>query len=44
MQNETRTAPMYGKKVYTDGIEIDSVPDGKGGEYQYVKSMTTHEE
>lgn len=44
MQNETRTAPMYGKRVYTDDPVIGSVPDGNGGEYQYVKSMLTHEE
>ena len=44
MQNETRTAPMYGKRVYTDNPVIDYVPDGKGGEYPYIKEMTTHEE
>lgn len=44
MENKVETAPMYGKRVYTDEPVIGSVPDGNGGEYQYVKSMLTHEE
>ena len=43
MQNEVRTAPMYGKKVYTDEPVMDTVQVGDS-EYPYIKEMTTHEE
>lgn len=45
MQNETRTAPMYGKRVYTDDPVVDYVEVGDtGSKYPYIKEMTTHEE
>jgi hypothetical protein len=40
MQNETRTAPMYGKRVYTDDVVMGKAEDGT----PYIKEMTTHEE
>lgn len=44
MRNETRTAPMYGKRVYTDSPVIETVEYGDGQVYPYVAEMTTHEE
>ena len=40
MTNEKRTAPMYGKRVYTDDVVMGEADDGT----PYVKEMTTHEE
>lgn len=44
MRNETRTAPMYGKQVYTDSPVIETVEYGDGQVYPYIVEMTTHEE
>ena len=44
MRNETRTAPMYGKRVYTDSPVIETVEYGDGQVYPYIAEMTTHEE
>lgn len=44
MQNEVRTAPMYGTRVYTDDPVMGTVDVGDGTKYPYIKSMTTHEE
>ena len=40
MENKTETAPMYGKRVYTDDVVMGEADDGT----KYVKEMTTREE
>ena len=42
--NETRTAPMYGTKTYTTGIEMGTVKYGEDSEYPYIAEMTTRQE
>lgn len=44
MTNVTKKVPAFGTVTYTDEPEIGYVPDGKGGEYPYIKKMTTRQE
>lgn len=44
MRNETRTAPMYGKRVYSDDPVMGYAEGPNGEQYPYIKELTTHEE